>query len=606
MFEPLQERSGIKNGGRKPVSNAKSEQKLGSNGEYVRRGKKKMRRRASVIMRQLVGLVRPLLGRMGLAILFGVLGFLCAIFLTIFAVQVVLVAVSAFQTGTAMSAADWKTVHRLLTFLCVAAALRGVLHYLEQYCNHYIAFRLLAILRHKVFAALRKLCPAKLEGRDKGNLIALITTDIELLEVFYAHTISPIAIAVLTSAFMTVYQWYFHWAAGILALSVYVLIGAAIPLWNDRRSAAPGMEFREEFGDMNSFVLDSLHGLDEILQYGQGEVRRLEMARQSQHLAKTQRRLRACEGRQRVLTMAVVLFGSLLMTALSVILYRSGQLSLEGLLLCPVALMGSFGPVLALSALSNHLNQTLASGERVLSLLEETPLVEEVPDRGATVIQIDKAMCLAAQKVDFSYDEEWILCDCSIAIAPGKITGIHGPSGSGKSTLLKLFMRFWDVQSGAICVQNQDVRTIPTHQLRQAESYMTQETHLFHDSIARNIGLAKRGATQAEIEEAAKKASIHDFILSLPKGYDTDVGELGDTLSGGERQRIGLARAFLHDAPVILLDEPTSNLDPLNEGVILKSLRESADDKTVVLISHRASTMRAADIVIEMEAMRQS
>lgn len=606
MFEPLQERSGIKNGGRKPVNNAKSEKNLGSNGEYVRRGKKKTRRRASVIMRQLVGLVRPLLGRMSLAILFGVLGFLCAIFLTIFAVQAVLVAVSAFQTGTAMSASDWKTVHRLLTLLCVAAALRGVLHYLEQYCNHYIAFRLLAILRHKVFAALRKLCPAKLEGRDKGNLIALITTDIELLEVFYAHTISPIAIAVLTSAFMTVYQWHFHWAAGILALSVYLLIGAAIPLWNDRRSAVPGMEFREEFGDLNSFVLDSLHGLDEILQYGQGEVRRLEMARRSQHLAKTQRRLRACEGHQRVLTMAVVLFGSLLMTALSVLLYRSGQLSLEGLLLCPVALMGSFGPVLALSALSNHLNQTLASGERVLSLLEETPLVEEVPDRGATVIQIDKAMCLSAQKVQFSYDEECILRDCSIAIAPGKITGIHGPSGSGKSTLLKLFMRFWDVQSGAIHVQKQDVRTIPTHQLRQAESYMTQETHLFHDSIARNIGLAKRGATQAEIEEAAKKASIHDFILSLPKGYDTEVGELGDTLSGGERQRIGLARAFLHDAPVILLDEPTSNLDPLNEGVILKSLRESAADKTVVLISHRASTMRAADIVIEMETMRQS
>lgn len=266
-------------------------------------------------------------------------------------------------------------------------------------------------------------------------------------------------------------------------------------------------------------------------------------------------------------------------------------------------MMGSFGPVVALSSLSNNLNQTLASGERVLSLLEETPLVNEISGEAEKSEHFTGA---EAENVTFAYGEEVILEKYSLKLQPGKITGIHGVSGSGKSTLLKLLMRFWDVQNGSISVDGADVRTIPTKHLRDMESYVTQETHLFHDSIANNIAIAKPDASREEIMESAKKASIHDFIMTLPKGYDTEVGELGDTLSGGEKQRIGIARAFLHDAPMILMDEPTSNLDSLNEGIILKSLKESAEKKTVVLVSHRVSTMNVADVVYEMENGRIS
>ena len=282
-------------------------------------------------------------------------------------------------------------------------------------------------------------------------------------------------------------------------------------------------------------------------------------------------------------------------------LYQAGNVTFDAMLLATIAMMGSFGPVTALSSLSNNLNQTLASGERVLSLLEEEPMVEE--SEGEADISFEGA---SVEDVTFAYDEEVILKDCNINMKQGKVIGICGKSGCGKSTLLKLLMRFWDVQTGRVSVDGADVREIPMKHLRDMESYVTQETHLFHDSIANNIAIAKPGATREEIMEAAKKASIHDFIMTLPNGYDTEVGELGDTLSGGEKQRIGIARAFLHDASMILLDEPTSNLDSLNEGIILKSLKESAEEKTIVLVSHRVSTMNVANVVYKMENGRIS
>ena len=500
-------------------------------------------------------------------------------------------------------------VKTIITVMIVIAVLRGILHYVEQYCNHFIAFKLLAIIRHKVFAALRKLCPAKLEGRDKGNLISIITTDIELLEVFYAHTISPIAIATLTSIIMVIFIGRYHWLAGLLALAAYLIVGVAIPMWNGKRGSQKGMEFRTNFGELNSFVLDSLRGLDETIQYGQGESRKEQMTERSQSLAGMQEDLSKMEGLQRSFTNMVILLASFGMLALTIWLYGKGAMGFEGILTCTIAMMGSFGPVVALSSLSNNLNQTLASGERVLSLLEETPLVEEIPGNmkisGAESMEYEFTGA-EAENVTFAYENETILDHYSLKLQSGKITGIHGASGSGKSTLLKLLMRFWDVQDGSVSVDSADVRKIPTKHLRDMESYVTQETHLFHDSIANNIEIAKPGATREEIMEAAKKASIHDFIMTLPKGYDTEVGELGDTLSGGEKQRIGIARAFLHKCPLLLLDEPTSNLDSLNEGIILKSLKESAKKKTVVLVSHRVSTMNVADIVYEMENGRIS
>lgn len=569
------------------------------------------RRSAGKIMLQLIGLIKPLLHIMLLAIVLGTAGYLCAIFLTILAGQTILRGLSDGALGMTLPAAlsgdfflSSFSIKGIFILMAVLAVLRGVLHYVEQYCNHFIAFKLLAIIRHKVFAALRKLCPAKLEGRDKGNLISIITTDIELLEVFYAHTISPIAIAVLTSLVMILFIGGYHPAAGVFALATYLVVGVVIPLWNGRRGGDSGMKFRTEFGELNSFVLDSLRGLDETIQYQQGAKRADEMQKRSDGLAGMQKKLSDMEGSQRSVTNLVILIASFGMLFLTLNLYGQGSIGYDGVLTCTIAMMGSFGPVVALSSLSNNLNQTLASGERVLSILEEKPQVEEV--EGEWTPEEKHFSGADAEHVTFAYDNEVILDDYSLDIPAGKILGIHGASGSGKSTLLKLLMRFWDVNSGALHVDGEDVRKIPTKHLRDMESYVTQETHLFHDSIANNIAIGKPDTTREEIMEAARKASIHDFIIRLPKGYDTEVGELGDTLSGGEKQRIGIARAFLHDSPFLLMDEPTSNLDSLNEGIILKSLRESAEEKTVVLVAHRKSTMNVADVVFEMKEGRIS
>ena len=572
-------------------------------------GRIRARRSGVRIMGRLIGLVKPLLPIMLLAIALGTIGYLCAIFLTIlagFGLMHIILEPMQEVLGYALTPENagvflGMPLQTLFIALAVMAVMRGILHYGEQYCNHFIAFKLLAIIRHKVFAALRKLCPAKLEGRGKGNLISVITSDIELLEVFYAHTISPIAIAVLTSLVMILFIGQFSLAAAVLALGGYLVVGAAIPLYFGSRGADKGMEFRSGFGNLNNFILDSLRGLDETIQYQQGGRRRKEMAERSDELGRMQKDLNRLEASQRSVTNLAILVFSFAMLFLMILLKQAGEVSVTGMLVGTIAMMGSFGPVTALASLSNNLNQTLASGERVLSLLEEEPQVEEVS--GKNVTEFTKA---AAENVDFTYDTEQILKDYSMEIPKGKIIGIHGASGSGKSTLLKLLMRFWDVQGGKISISDRDVRDINTADLREMESYVTQETCLFHDSIANNIAVGKPGASREEIMEAAKKASIHEFIMSLPQGYDTEVGELGDTLSGGEKQRIGIARAFLHDAPFVLMDEPTSNLDSLNEGIILKSLKEGRGDKTVLLVSHRKSTMNVADVVYEMDNGRIS
>lgn len=575
------------------------------------------RRGALKIMGSLIGLVKPLIHIMILAVLLGTAGYLCAIFLTILAGQTLLHGLEPVSGTVHSGFFMGMTAKNLFILIIVLAVARGILHYAEQYCNHFIAFKLLAIIRHKVFAALRKLCPAKLEGRDKGNLISIITTDIELLEVFYAHTISPVAIAVLTSLIMVIFIGSYHVGAGIFALCAYLIVGVFIPLWNGHRGGSVGMKFRTKFGELNSFVLDSLRGLDETIQYGQGKKREDQMEEKSADLTEMQKKLSRMEGGQRSVTNLAILLASFGMLFFTLYLYGKQAVGFDGVIICTIAMMGSFGPVVALSNLSNNLNQTLASGERVLSVLEEQPRVEEIYEEQKDIRMSGKNSSgedsvqkrfsgAEASHVTFSYEEEEILRDYSVKIPAGKIVGIHGTSGSGKSTLLKLLMRFWDTDSGEISVNGENVRRIPTHCLRDTESYVTQETHLFHDSIANNIAVGKPGASRQEITEAAKKAAVHDFIMSLPKGYDTEIGELGDTLSGGEKQRIGIARAFLHDAPFILLDEPTSNLDSLNEGIILKSLREASDEKTVVLVSHRKSTMNVADVVYEMENGRVS
>lgn len=553
--------------------------------------KKKNTRSGLTVCMRLIGLVKSLAGFMVGAVSMGLAGHLCASFITILAGYALL------------SYMGYNSLNVAVIFTCMVlfALIRAGLRYAEQGCNHFIAFKLLALIRDKVFGALRKLCPAKLEGKDRGNLISIITSDIELLEVFYAHTISPICIAFLFTIIMCLFIGSFNPVFGVIALCAYLVVGIVIPLVMSRLSGDDGMKFRTMSGELSSFVLESLRGLDEIIQFGQGKRRVEEMNNRSDVLAADEKRMKNNSGRNTAVTNTVILIFDMIMLFTSAYLYRQGVVDFDGVILPVLALMSSFGPCVALAALGSTLQNTFAAGNRVLDILDESPLIEDVS--GEKEIAFDGAM---ADNATFAYDGEDILKDFSVELPKNSVVGIVGKSGSGKSTFLKLLMRFWKLDRGQIRISGRDIEHINTDNLRDIESFVTQDTHLFHDSIRNNILIAKLDASQEELEAACKKASIHDFIMSLPDGYDTQVGELGDTLSGGERQRIGLARAFLHDAPLMLLDEPTSNLDSLNEAVILKALNDGRQDKTIVLVSHRESTMRIADKVYSVENGRMS
>lgn len=546
-----------------------------------------MKRSGFQVMGKLIGLVKPLSGYMILAILMGLVGHLCASFITICGGYAVAAVLRPELSGN---------LQKLFAAVVVFALARGFLRYAEQSCNHFIAFKLLALIRDRVFGALRRLCPAKLEGKDKGDLISVITSDIELLEVFYAHTISPICIAILFCLVMVLFIGRIHAALGLVALAAYVTVGAVVPMITSKCSGDTGIRFRNESGRLSAFVLDSLRGLSETIQYGQGDTRMTQMNTLTDSLSKTDETMKRLSGRSTAGTNTVILLFDLAM------LFASARLvGFEGCLIATLAMMSSFGPCVSLAALGATLQNTFAAGNRVLDILEETPVTEDISGKP------DVAFSGAnTEHVTFSYGNETILQDLTLTVPEGKIVGITGRSGAGKSTLLKLFMRFWSADQGSVNISGRSVEEINTENLRGMESFVTQETHLFHDSIRSNLRLAKLDATDEEIVAACKKASVHDFIMGLPNGYDTQVGELGDTLSGGERQRLGLARAFLHDAPFLLLDEPTSNLDSLNEAVILKSLHEECQAKTVLLVSHRKSTMGIADTVYSVEHGRMS
>lgn len=544
------------------------------------------------VMTGLIGMVKPLMGYMLLAILLGLAGHLCAAFITIFGGIAVL---DVIGIETAFSV---KTIFISIGIFAVA---RAAARYGEQTCNHYIAFKLLAVIRDRVFRTLRKLCPAKLEGRNRGDLISLITSDIELLEVFYAHTISPVAIAVLFCAGMCLFIGSYSVVLGLIALAAYLTVGLLIPVIVSKMSGDDGMKFRSGAGNLSGYVLDSLRGLGEIIQYGAGEQRLKEMNDRTDRISKDESNMKRVAGRNAAFTNTVILIFDLLMLFAASYLYSYGGVNFEGVVIPVIALMSSFGPCVALAGLGSTLQSTFAAGSRVLDILEETPAVEDVTGRGEVVFDGARAV-----NVTFGYGEETVLSDISIDLQKNQVVGIVGKSGSGKSTLLKLFMRFWEAGKGRIEISGVDIDDINTDDLRNMESFVTQETHLFCDSIGANLKIAKLDASDEEIEQACKKASVHDFIMSLPDGYDTKVGELGDTLSGGERQRIGLARAFLHDGDFMLLDEPTSNLDSLNEAVILRSIDRERKNKTVVLVSHRQSTVQIADKVCSVEKGRMS
>ena len=547
--------------------------------------------KAKVLFRMLA-LVKPLAGFMILAVTLGTLGFLTAQFIPILGGYAVLTGIGT-ETGI-----TFKTV---VILLLVFAVLRAIFRFSEQRTNHYIAFTLLAIIRDRVFKALRRLCPAKLEGRDKGDLISLITSDVELLEVFYAHTISPICIAIVTETIMCIFIGSFHPILGVVALIAFLIVGVVLPVIISKRSGTLGDDLRKEAGSLSAHMLESIRGLDETLQYHGGEKRLNEITDKTNELSAKQGKLNRLTGTNMALANTFIWLSDIAMLGTCLMLYNSGKVGFDGLLIPMIALMSSFGPVTALSALGTTLQSTVASGARVLSIIDEVPETEDII--GKENVSFSGA---EAENVTFGYGDAKVLSDVSLKVNKDEIVGIVGPSGCGKSTLLKLFMRFWKTGKGNIDLSGTDINNINTDNLRDLESYMTQETQMFKDTIANNIRIGKLDATDEEVVEACKKASIHDFIMTLPKGYDTEVGELGSTLSGGEKQRIGLARAFLHNAPFMLLDEPTSSLDSLNEAVILKALKKSAKDKTILLVSHRPSTMCIADRTLSMDGGRVS
>ena len=548
------------------------------------------------VMWRMLGLAKPLAGWMVIAVACGVAGFCCATGIPVLAAAAALVVGGAAPTTLSLAG--------VVAILAAMAVARGVLHFIEQRCNHYIAFRLLAHVRDLVFSALRRLTPAKLAGADRGDLVSTVTADVELLEVFYAHTISPICIAVLMACAMGAFLGAVAGALpAALALGSYAVVGVLVPVLVSRSSGEGGQRSRDLTGSLSSFVLEGLRGLDEVLQYGAGGRRLAELDERSDELIAAQRVLRDRAAQGQAATTGLIMVLSCLQMILCIDLAAAGAVTAEGAVLATVATFSSFGPFVALANLGSRLQGTLAAGRRVIAILDEEPQVAEVPDGEGSHPGFDGA---AAEHVGFSYGEERILDDVSVTVEPGQIVGIQGRSGSGKSTLCRLLMRFWDVDEGRVTLSGEDVRGVATSVLRDTEAFVEQDTYLFHDSIRDNLLVAKPDATDEELVAACRAASVHDFIESLPHGYDTMVGELGETLSGGERQRLGLARAFLHDAPLLLLDEPTSNLDSLNEGQILRTLTEQRGQRAVVLISHRPSTMAIADKTYAMDSGRVS
>ena len=552
-----------------------------------------MRKNGFVVMGHLLKLVTPLAHIMAFTITMGTLGFLAAIFIMVLGAMG-LVNLLNFDTHLSFSG--------ILTALIVLAVARGALRYLEQMSGHYIAFKLLALLRDKVFSSLRRLAFVKLQDKQAGQLVSLVTNDIELLEVFYAHTIAPIMIAFFTSVILLLVFAHLSGWFVLVALAAYLTVGVILPIITTKLAREDGRRYRELVGEMNDFFLDSVRGMKEIQLFGYAKQRLAEIQQRSQKIDTAFERIKDQEAKVRVYTEVAVSAFNIIMLFTGLILFSLDQIDFSAFLIGVILLMSSYGPVIALSNLSSNLLQTLASGERVLSLLAEEPELKDVE----SAVDLKEVSRIDVENVSFAYGEEQILSDVSLSVKKGEILGIHGRSGSGKSTLLKLLMRFYDPKSGSIKINGESLPNINTRSLRDNMAYITQQTYIFNETIEENIRLARRDATLEEIMEAAKKASIHDFILSLPQGYQTKMTELGGNLSDGEKQRIGIARAFLHNAPIILLDEPTSNLDSLNEAMILKSLLDVKAEKLIILVSHRQSTMAICDQVIGIENGRMS
>ncbi len=550
---------------------------------------KKLRRSGAKIMANLIVLLGSLAYIMILAVINGSFGFLSAMGVTV---------LGALGVAKALGENVVLSYELIIALTVGCGILRGILRYFEQYSNHYIAFKLLAVIRDKIFAALRRLCPAKLESKEKGSIIAMLTSDIETLEVFYAHTISPICIAVLVSVtVLTFVGWISSWYLSLVALIAYVIVGIIVPMISSRALKASGVRYRAEFASFNSYFLDSIKGVKDIVLNNAGEQRKQEVNDRSHVLLRETRQMKHDTTKAAAFTELAVSLSIIAALIVGIILVAKDMLTAGYMIVGVVTVFSSFGPVIAISALPGNLTQTFASGDRVLNLLEEEPVVSPV-ENGKT-FDFEN---LRVDDLSFSYDgETQILSDIKMHAEKGEIIGIVGESGCGKSTFLKLLLRFWQKNSGSIAYNGIDIDCIDGDNLLDNVTMVSQTTYLFDETIEDNLRIAKPDAAQEELERACKMASVHDFIMTLPDGYQTRVGALGDNLSAGEKQRIGLARAFLKGSQLILLDEPTSNVDSINEGIILKALKEQKQKKSIILVSHRESTMAIADRIYRVK-----
>lgn len=541
------------------------------------------------IMASLIVLLGSLAYVMVFAVINGSLGFVCSMGVTVFG------AVGVAKALGEQIALSYGVIIGMAVGLGV---LRGGLRFVEQYCNHYIAFKLLAVLRDKIFSALRRLCPAKLESKQKGSIIAMLTSDIETLEVFYAHTVSPICIALTVSAAVMIFVGLVSsWWLALVAAIGYIAVGIVAPLISSSAMKEAGVKYRACFSAFNAYFLDSIKGIKDIVLNNAGETRKRGVSERSDTLSGYTRELKYKIANATAATEFTVSFMTLIAAGAAVALVAAGEISIGKAIIGVVAIFGSFGPVIAISALPGNLTQTFASGDRVLKLLKEKPVVENI-ENGEDFLFED----LEVKDLCFSYEKDKeVLKDICLNAKRGEIVGIVGKSGCGKSTLLKLLLRFWNKDGGSISYCGKDIEEINSSSLTDNVTMVSQSTYLFDDTIEENLRIAKEDATEEELERACRRASVHDFIVSLPEGYETRAGALGDNLSAGEKQRIGLARAFLRGSGLILLDEPTSNVDSINEGMILRSLAEQKKDKAIILVSHRESTMAIADRVYRIE-----
>ncbi len=547
------------------------------------------RRSGANIMASLILLLGSLAYIMILAVINGSIGFICAMGVTVF---------GAMGVAKALGEAIALSYGLIIGLAVGCGVLRGILRYFEQYSNHFIAFKLLAVLRDKIFGALRTLCPAKLESKQKGSIIAMITSDIETLEVFYAHTISPIAIAVLVSTAVFLFVGFVaSWYLALAAVVAYLVIGIVVPMISSSRLKESGVKYRAEFASFNAYFLDSIKGIKDIVLNNAGAEREKEVNKRSELLLKETKKMKHNSTRAAAATELTVSLFIIATLVIGIVLVHFDMLSIGKMVIGVVAVFGSFGPVIAISALPSNLTQTFASGDRVLNLLAEKPAVTEV--KNGENIEYEN---LNVSDLSFNYNEQTeVLRDIKMHAEKGEIIGIVGESGCGKSTFLKLLLRFWQKKGGEIAYNGIDIDKVNSDNLLDNVTMVSQTTYLFDETIEDNLRIANPNASQEELEAACRLASVHDFIMTLPNGYKTQVGALGDNLSAGEKQRIGLARAFLKGSELILLDEPTSNVDSINEGIILKALKEQKSKKSIILVSHRESTMAIADRIYRVD-----